>query len=114
MRLKHALLPQMCEELTSGDILQEHIQLSTILRQSLKVDLNGRGGTMKGWEMPLRMRYSLEMWSTCCDLISSSFRIIFTQEYLPVALRRTSRTRPKDPELPAAYPRPAPSGTSSP
>jgi hypothetical protein len=107
MGLEHALLPQMREELPSRDILQEHVQLPTILSQPLEVDLHGGGGTMKGWEMPLRMRYSLEMWSTCCDLMSSSFRMIFTQEYLPVALRRTSRTRPNDPESGLIYPRPA-------
>lgn len=51
----------MGEELTSGDILQEHIQLSTILCQPFEVDLHRKDVTMKGWESPLRMRYSLAM-----------------------------------------------------
>ena len=43
------------------------------------------------------MRYSLEMWSTCCDLISSSFFIILTQKYLFEFFFFTSRTFPKEP-----------------
>jgi hypothetical protein len=69
---------------------------------------------MKGWEIELRMRYSLEMWSTCCDFISSSFFMIFTQLYFPVFFFFTSRTCPNEPASPNPYPSPGWSGTRSP
>lgn len=61
MRLEHALFPQMGEKLPAGDVLQEHVELSGVLSESLEADLNGMGCTMKGCEMELRMRYSLAM-----------------------------------------------------
>jgi hypothetical protein len=112
--LEHALLPEMGEELSSGDVLQEHVEVSVVLGESFEVDLRGVRLTMKGWVTEERILYSLAMWSTCCDLMSSSFRMIFTQLNLPVPLRLTRRTRPKDPNSLGMYPRPALSGTSSP
>lgn len=41
MRLEHALLTQMGEELASWHVLQEHIELSGILGESLKADDEG-------------------------------------------------------------------------
>lgn len=104
----------MGEELTPRHVLHEHVEVAGVLRESLEVDLRGGRGTMKGWEMELKMRYSLEMWSTCCDLISSSFFMIFTQLYFPVFFFFTSRTCPNEPALPHPYPIPGWSGTRSP
>lgn len=98
MRFEHALLAKVSEQLPSGDVFQEHVKLSTILGKPFEGDLRGLVGTMKGWVSELSILYSLAMWSTCCDLMSSSLRMTFTQEYLPVVFRLTSRTRPNDPE----------------
>ena len=98
VRFEHALLAKVREQLSSGNVFQEHVQLPTVLGEPFEGDLRGLCGTMNGCVSELRILYSLAMWSTCCDLMSSSLRMIFTQEYLPVAFRLTSRTRPNDPE----------------
>lgn len=97
MGLEHALFPEMREEFSSGDVLHEDVEIAGVLGEALEVDLNKKDTTMKGWLMLLRMRYSLEMWSTCCDLISSSFFIILTQKYLFEFFFFTSRTLPNEP-----------------
>jgi hypothetical protein len=104
----------MREQLPAGDVLQKHVEVSTVLGQSFEVDLGLMDVTMKGWEMELRILYSLEMWSTCCDLMSSSLRMTFTQLNLPVALRLTNRTLPKEPESKGTYLHPALSDNRSP
>jgi hypothetical protein len=96
--LEHALLSQVGEELSSRNELHEHVEVAGILCEAVEVNLSGRGCTTKGWEMVLRILYSLAMWSTCCDLMSSDFFMILTQEYLLVFFFLTSRTVPKDPE----------------
>lgn len=114
MGLEHAFLSQMREQLATGDILQKHVYIPTVLGQSFEVDLHVMRGTIKGWLMELSILYSLAMWSTCWDLMSSSLRMIFAQLNLPVALRLTSRTLPKEPECRGSYLSRGPSGSRSP
>jgi hypothetical protein len=114
VRLEHAFLAEVREELTSRNVLEEHVELSCVLRESLEGDLDGRRDTIKGCEIELRIRYSLAMWSTCCDLMISSFFMIFTQEYLPLVFFLTSRTRPNEPASRKEYPHPALSDTRNP
>ena len=51
----------MREQLPAGDVLQKHVEVSTVLGQSFEVDLGLMDVTMKGWEMELSILYSLEM-----------------------------------------------------
>ena len=61
MGLEHALFSQMREQLSAGDVLQKHVEVSAVLGQSFEVDLGNMDVTMKGWEMELSILYSLEM-----------------------------------------------------
>lgn len=103
VRFEHALLAKMSEELSSGDVLHVDVKIAGVLGESFEVNLNKKDSTMKGWLIVLRMRYSLEMWSTCCDLMSSSFFMILTQKYLFEFFFLTSRTLPKEPMSYRAY-----------
>jgi hypothetical protein len=51
----------MREQLATGDILQEHVEIPTVLGQSFEVDLHVVRGTIKGWLMELSILYSLAM-----------------------------------------------------
>jgi hypothetical protein len=94
---EHAFLAEMVEEFSSGDVFHEHVDIFGVLGDTFEINLNGGGGTIKGWLIELRILYSLEMWSTCWDLISSSFFMILTQEYFVVCFFFTSFTFPKEP-----------------
>jgi hypothetical protein len=59
--LEHALLAKVGEQFTPGYVLHEDVETAGILGEAFEVHLNGRSGTMKGWLILLRMRYSLEM-----------------------------------------------------
>ena len=61
MGLEHAFLSQMRDQLATGDILQEHVEIPTVLGQSFEVDLHVMRGTIKGWLMELSILYSLAM-----------------------------------------------------
>ena len=57
MRLEHAFLPEMREELASRDVLHKHVEMPRALGESIEVDLSNASLTMKGWVTQLRMRY---------------------------------------------------------
>jgi len=97
MRFKHTLLPQMREKFSSRYVFQKHVETTWVLRNALEIDLNHMDDTMNGCEIELSILYSLDMWSTCCAFMRSSFFIIFTHEYLDVFFFLTSRTCPKEP-----------------
>lgn len=94
---KHAFFSKMVKQFSAGNELQEHIDELRVLSDALEANLNPLGCTMKGCWMLRSIRYSLEMWSTCCDLISYSFFMIFTQQYLEVVFFLTRRTLPNEP-----------------
>lgn len=61
MWLKHSLFPEVGEEFTSRDILHIHIEMSCVLSKSFEVDLGHETFTIKGWEIVLRILYSLDI-----------------------------------------------------
>jgi hypothetical protein len=40
VRLEHALLPEMCEEFPSGDVLHDEIDVLAVLVHAFEIDLN--------------------------------------------------------------------------
>jgi len=61
MRFKHSLFPEMGEEFPSRNILHIHIEMSCVLSKSFEVYLRHEAFTIKGWDIVLRILYSLEM-----------------------------------------------------
>lgn len=99
MGFEHAFFSEMIEKLPSWDELQKHVDELRVLSDSFEIHLRQTKLTMNGWFIELRILYSFEMWSTCCDFISYSFFMIFTHRYFDVFFFFTSLTFPKEPTI---------------
>lgn len=103
MGFEHPFFAEVSKQLSSRNIFHEHVDVFGGLGKSREVDLSWLRLTMKGWEMELRILYSLLMWSTCWALMSSAFFMIFTHEYLCVLFFLARRTVPKEPRWEGEY-----------
>ena len=61
MWFEHALFAEVVEQLSSRNVLHEHVDIFRVLSDTFEIDLNQQKGTMKGWLIVLRILYSLEM-----------------------------------------------------
>lgn len=76
---EESLIPQVGEQFASRDVLHKDVEIACILGEAVETDLLQMASTMKGWEMVLKILYSLKMWSTCLLFMMSSFFMILTQ-----------------------------------